>query len=317
MWKISLVIIVAFLGFMWYLYSSVDFSPDYLEDKIFQKNYPTEQALQEVTAADKAKFEKYLSKENSPMPKEHLDILEKEEELAADLVLPRKDINRLLDRGYLKGESGYRLLEDGSSYISVLTKMPGVSIEMIDWWFWWHAAAGERYQIWYPDMHYNLVTDFQGYYEDDTKSHRERLHWSAHLVNEDIGLGKGNILIDFMSPTTFGFDENKLNDQVTIICARAGQPESGAWATDMVHFVRATDDGVEMRSRFWFGHKVRRVSGFGKPILNTILNQPFVKKRLLPPTVGKALFHHCSQEFHNLAAILPQVYAEEFSNGKK
>jgi len=31
----------------------------------------------------------------------------------------------------------------------------------------------------------------------------------------------------------------------------------------------------------------------------------------LPPTLGKGLFHHCSQEFHNLAEILPQVYEEE------
>jgi len=111
-------------------------------------------------------------------------------------------------------------------------------------------------------------------------------------VNEDIGLGKGNILIDFMSPAAFGFDENKLNDDVTII-------------------LRATEDGVELRSRFWFGYKVRRIGGFGQPFFNTILNQPFVKRKLLPPTFGKALFHHCSQEFHNLAEVLPQVYQEE------
>ena len=45
--------------------------------------------------------------------------------------------------------------------------------------------------------------------------------------------------------------------------------------------------------------------------MNTILNQPFVKRQILPQAVGEALFHHCSQEFHNLAAVLPQVYQEE------
>ena len=29
-----------------------------------------------------------------------------------------------------------------------------------------------------------------------------------------------------MSPAAFGFDENKLNDDVTIICARAGSTEA-------------------------------------------------------------------------------------------
>jgi len=296
---------------MWYLNSSVDYSPDYLVEKVIKKNYPTPEGHLGNNPTTQAKFEKYLSKENSPMPKEHLDILEKGENLEADIVLPRSEINRLFDSGYLAGESGYRLNDDGSSYVSALTKMPGVTIEMIDWWFWWHAKEGVRYQIWYPDMHYDIAADFQGHYEDSKKSYQERLHHSVHLVNEDIGLGKGNILIDFMSPAAFGFDENKLNDDVTIICARAGSTDTGTWATDMCHFVRATEDGVELRSRFWFGYKVRRINGFGQPFFNTILNQPFVKRKLLPPTFGKALFHHCSQEFHNLAEILPQVYQEE------
>lgn len=246
------------------------------------------------------------------MPKRHLDILEKEQEMAANAVLPRSGINKLFNKGYLEGENGYRQLKDGSTYVSVLTKMPNVTIGMIDWWFWWHAAEGVRYQIWYPDMHYDIKADFQGYYEDDTKTYRERLHLSSHVVTEDVGLGKDDILIDFMPPATFGFDNKKLNEDVTIICARVGSPDRGVWGTDMCHFVRTTEEGgVEMRSRFWIGHKVRRMSGFGQSILNTILNQPFVKRKLIPKKIGKAMFHHCSQEYHNLAEILPQVYQEE------
>lgn len=258
------------------------------------------------------KFEKHLKKENSPMPKEHLIILDKAEELAANLVLSRNEINQLFETGYLAGENGYRRLDDGSTYVSVLTKMPKVSIDMIDWWFWWHAAEGVRYQIWYPDKHYDISADFQGHYEDETKTYSERLHLSSHLVTEDVGLGKDKILIDFMHPTEFGFDENKLHpDKTTIICARVGQPEKGVWATEMCHFVRKVEQGVEMRSRFWIGNKVQRMGGFAQGFLNAILNRPFVKKNLIPEAVGKAMFHHCSQEYHNLAEILPQVYQEE------
>ena len=258
-----------------------------------------------------AKFSKYLNRENSLMPKEHELILGKGEEMPANLVLPRKDINQLFENGYVKGENGYRQLADGSTYVSVLTKMPKVSIEMIDWWFWWHAKEGVRYQIWYPEMHYDIEANFQGHYEDDTKSFRERLHLSAHLVTEDVGVGKDKILIDFMPPTQFGFDKNKLTETVTIICAKVGAPDKGVWATEMCHFVRQVEKGVEMRSRFWIGHKVERMGGFAQGFLNSILNKAFVKKKLLPKGIGKSMFHHCSQEYHNLADILPQVYEEE------
>ena len=257
------------------------------------------------------KFAKYLNRKNSLMPKEHVMMLHKGEEMAADLVLPRTDINKLFDKGYLAGENGFRQLEDGSTYVAVLTKMPKVSIDMIDWWFWWHAAEGVRYQIWYPEMHYDISADFQGSYEDDTKTYRERLHLSSHLVTEDVGLGKDKILIDFMHPVDFGYNKNKLNEEVTIICARVGSPEKGVWGTEMCHFVRKVEQGVEMRSRFWIGNKVERMSGFAKGLLNAILNRPSVKRKLIPKTVGKAMFHHCSQEYHNLADILPQVYQEE------
>lgn len=245
------------------------------------------------------------------MPEEHLMILDKGEEMATNLVLPRKDINKLFDHGYLAGENGYRQLADGSTFVSVLTKMPKVTIEMIDWWFWWHAKEGARYRIWYPDMHYDIDADFQGHYADNTKSFRERLHLSSHLVTEDVGLGKDKILIDFMHPSQFGFDKNKLAKNVTIICAKVGAPEKGVWATEMCHFVRKVEQGIEMRSRFWIGHKIERMGGFAQGFLNTLLNTAFVKKRLLPKGLEKAMFHHCSQEYHNLADILPQVYQEE------
>lgn len=257
------------------------------------------------------KFEKYLNKENSLIPKEHIQILQRGAEMPANLVLPRTEINQLFNKGYLEGENGFRQLTDGSTFVSVLTKMPKVTIEMIDWWFWWHAKEGVRYQIWYPDMHYDIEADFQGHYEDATKSFRERLHLSSHLVTEDVGVGKDKILIDFMHPTQFGFDTNKLDETVTIICAKVGAPEKGVWATEMCHFVRKVDKGVEMRSRFWIGHKVKRMGGFAQGFLNTVLNTAFVKKNLLPKGIGKAMFHHCSQEYHNLADILPEVYEEE------
>jgi len=257
-------------------------------------------------------FDKYLNRANAPMPKEHLEILKSGKEISTEAILPRNEINQLFNDGYLIAENGFRRLEDGSAYITVLTPMPNVTIDMINWWFWWHAKEGRRYQIWYPDMHYDISADFQGSYHDASKSYQERLQLSTHVVTEDVGLGKEKIMIDFMHPVDFGFDGKKLNpDENTIICARVGSPDKGAWGTEMCHFVRTTDKGVEMRSRFWIGQKIYRMGGFAQGFINSILNSTFIKKKLIPKEVGRCMFHHCSQEYHNLTEILPKLYQEE------
>lgn len=261
------------------------------------------------------KFSKYLNRANSPMPEDHKALLQKGEEMQAAQMLDRRKVNALLDEGYLDGENGYKRQEDGSTYVAVLTQMPKVSVNMIDWWFWWHAAEGVRYQIWYPEMHFDIDSDFGGYYEDESKTYRERLHLSSHLVTEDVGIGKDKILIDFMSPANFGFDETRLDPKIeTIICARVGSPERGVWGTEMCHYVRVKETGVEMRSRFWIGHEVKRMGGIAQGFLNSILNTGFVKRKLLPKELGRSMFHHCSQEYHNLADILPELYREEHTS---
>ena len=161
-------------------------------------------------------------------------------------------------------------------------------------------------------MHYNTTSYFRGSYTDTTKTYSERLHLSTHHVNEDIGSGAEDLLIDFMHPTEFGYKANKLDpSKETIICARVGSEEMGSWGSEMTHFVRTTAEGVEMRSRFWIGNKIYAIDESEKVELNPILNKVFVKKRLIPDAVGPNMFHHCSQEFHNLAEVLPELYLRE------
>ena len=67
-----------------------------------------------------------------------------------------------------------------------------------------------------------------------------------------------------------------------------------------VHLVRKTDEGIEVRNRFWVGYQIVDK----KPVL------------MLPPghahpgEAAQGLFLHDVQEFANLAAILPQLYPE-------
>ena len=74
----------------------------------------------------------------------------------------------------------------------------------------------------------------------------------------------------------------------------------------MVHFVRPTPTGSELRTRLWFGYKatpngVERIPDFqGRPG-----GGPFN-----PGMMAKGLLLHNIKEFTHLAEILPSLYSE-------
>ena len=60
----------------------------------------------------------------------------------------------------------------------------------------------------------------------------------------------------------------------------------------MVHFVRDTEDGVEMRSRFWVGREL-----------------PWIARKIaITPEQLYDLSHHCLSEYTQFASFLPEVY---------
>jgi hypothetical protein len=67
-----------------------------------------------------------------------------------------------------------------------------------------------------------------------------------------------------------------------------------------VHLVRKTSEGIEVRNRFWIGYQIVGK----KPILALPEGARF------PEEAACGLFQHDVQEFANLAAILPQLFAE-------
>ena len=73
----------------------------------------------------------------------------------------------------------------------------------------------------------------------------------------------------------------------------------------MVHFFRPTANGCELRTRFFQGYRCID----GKMVRTLPEGEKF-------PTLApmKALLHHNIKEFTNLAAILPEVYAEFYDD---
>lgn len=246
-------------------------------------------------------YEKYLKRENAPLPEEHLRILQKGEDIPLDGVLKFSEKDKLLEVGYLPFENGFHHFKDGSAYVACLTRMPKVKIEMLYWWFWWHGQEGIRYRIWYPEKHFDVSTDYTGF---------------THFVIEDVGAGKQKLIIHFITPSEFGFSIEKLEnvdfEKLAIFCARVAVKKGPLtiWHTKMCHVARKVENGIELRSRFWIGEEFV-VNGFGEKFFGWLLNKPAVKKRVIPKKIGKNMFHHCAQEYHNLAELLPELYEKE------
>jgi hypothetical protein len=211
---------------------------------------------------------------------------------------------RLLEPGYLETENGYCSKPDGTGFVAVRTPMPGVTREMIDWWFDWHPHDPMRYRIWFPEAHFDI--SFEPARTAGSKSFRGTIHRPV----EDIGVGKSRLRIEFVEPEDFGFLGGD-PPGVTIVCGFAGDDKRKVRHTRMCHYVRDTDDGVEMRSRFWIGTPMTLYSdsAVAGPI-NKILGSSFVRSQAVPKNSAESLAHHCAQEYANLAAILPEHHEQ-------
>jgi hypothetical protein len=200
------------------------------------------------------------------------------------------DAERLLDPAPLAGETGWCELSDGVRYVAVRTELPGVTGEMIDWWFDWHPRDPVRYRIWHPEAHFDNALD-------PPPASGAKPHWGAvHHPVEDVGLGVVHARIAFKRPTELGLSTDALDDPAvaTIVCGVAGDDRLRLFHTPMFHVFLRQGDGVVLRSRFWLGAALR----------------PRVLRRLVPARLPRALARHCAEEYANLGALLPEVHEQ-------
>lgn len=253
----------------------------------------------------KLRYAKYYTKPIAAVPEEKLKYLERP--LDPSLALRIQDRNRLFEPGYLEAEAGYCVLEDGTAYVANLTPMPGVTVEMFDWWFAWHGLGELRYTLWDPEDHHSAVSTAQVQGRCEKLSMKERYYNTTHIIREDIGGGVANIFANFRDPKEMGFRAELIGTPAcgTIVTANCGTYDwPGAMAQVMCHFVRETADGIELRTRFWNGWNILG----GEPV------------KLIPdgtsqsPEVARGLLAHNMREFQNLADLLPRIYPEEKDN---
>jgi len=230
-----------------------------------------------------------------------------------DRALPLSEMNQLLDPGYHDVETGYCITKEGLGYVAVNNVFPGCTVDMIRWWFVWHAAGGNlRYRIWDPYSHFAIAVADQDRRKiiDPQIPLRDKYTDVDHFVIEDTGGGVENIVIRFKKFENMGFDKEKFrNSPVSEIVCGYGTSEFRDNPTGfkapaiMVHSMREISGGIEFRTRFWMGARV--VEGKAYKVI-----PPFVR---IPIEAPMGLAFHNVVEFSNLAVLLPEIY-EEYKN---
>ncbi|MCL1895638.1 MAG: phloretin hydrolase [Clostridiales bacterium] len=263
-----------------------------------------------VSSFDKKKsYYKYFLR---PMAEPPAGRLEAIPETPGDVkdALHINDRNRLFEPGDLPGPFGWWRFGDGTIVIANKVMFPGTTGEMFDWWFTWHPIDRLRYAIWDPEDHFGVFLEDKAKALDMSLSVRER-HWgSTHYIWEDIGSGSVElILAQFMRPADQGYDESRLDTDAcsALICANGfcyGTADTPDMPVVMSHFLRPAEGGSELRSHFWFGWQFED----GEP------KKCIPDGMALPDEMAIGALRHNVIEYTNLAAILPEVYAEEKDN---
>jgi DAPG hydrolase PhiG domain len=203
-------------------------------------------------------------------------------------------------------ENGFALTADGAMVVAARTDLPGVTPAMIDWWFGWHGDSPERYKLWHPLAHVHAAwlsppaPGSQG---------RARYVGATSIVDEYIGSALLRAAMRFLPPAGLGFTEASLDDaeQATIVCARTGLADVPIDVGYLVHHVRRTTGGSEMRSRFFIGG---RYAAGRNSALGTVMAR--AARVFMRPTEAdaRALLVHCAEEMQHLAQFLPALYAQ-------
>ena len=255
-----------------------------------------------VVLTEREKQRDYVKYLNWPMKPPDSQQLEKTlTEINPRNALRLENINEMFEDGR-PGDYGWCIFEDGSSYIASVTNMPGVTTEMIDWWFCWHGMESLRYAIWDPKDHYR-ISQLRSHTErrlNQSLPLNQRIWGTSDFVYEDNGAPVPWVgQISFHDPEEFGIDKKKLAEAGgTIICANTNIVGEIMPRSTFLHYAKKTEGGVSLQSYFWPGWFFA-----GKKLVRNPDAAVSVDRCI-------GLAHHCPNEYTRLADILPHVYEE-------
>lgn len=196
----------------------------------------------------------------------------------------------------LYGEMGYKKMSDNTYLVSMACPMPGVTAEMIKWWFWWHPQASIRYKLWFPGEHMGISYD-KKQREYFSKNSCPEFQNNTHYPIEKIGKAVLPLRIDFVSAEDFGFSRQVMTDNniELIVCGHVGAFRGLVMHTEMAHIFKKTPEGLLLISRFWLGKTMK---------------SRLLKRAIIDENMAISMAEHCYVEYRSLAGILPELYNE-------
>ncbi|OLR93390.1 hypothetical protein BJP25_17480 [Actinokineospora bangkokensis] len=206
-------------------------------------------------------------------------------------------------------ETGYGTLPDGRTvWAAALTRMPGVTAAMWDWWFGWHSGESARYRLWHPDAH-----AYAGLLRDTTTApgltDRQRYIGNTSYVDEFIGGQLEQLAISFLDPAGAGL---RTSDTTTVVYGRVASAQLPIALGYLAHQVRPVAGGAEMRSRFYLNIPgLTSVDALAALAAHNRGEGPALAQPLpFTAEFGRSLMEHCGREMNHLASFLPALYAD-------
>jgi hypothetical protein len=267
--------------------------------------------LVELSAEEKAKpYSKYYYME-FPRPPEMIELINNPRPVDPSRALPIQRLSDMLNPGALPTETGYCVMPDGSGFVALNHKMPGVTAEMIRWWFSWFISEDLRYKIWFPRDHFGteIRDEDRRMLTDPTVPLERKLQnpGPGHVAIESVGAGVARIHIDFMSPEDFGFDMSRYHSPnvATTVCGNVVVPPAGPGEPPeyvaLLHFVRDMPGGIDFRTRFWLGYQIVDK----KPVLMLAPGAHMTEEACF------GIYEHDVHEYSRLAGFLAKLYREQ------
>lgn len=239
------------------------------------------------------KYEKYLRIKNVSVPEEIAAKIKNGGKITP-LLLSEKDA--VLSSHGLWYDAGYTKLPDGNMLVSMYCEMPGITEEMIKWWFHWHPKESARYKLWFPGEHFAISYSRRNkeYFSSEAVPDFEE---NTHYPVEKIGNAVLPLEIRFVSPENFGFSEKALRESgdPLIISGHVGVFRGLVRHTEMAHIFFKTEKGLLLVSRFWIG---------------ALLKTELMRKIIANENIASGMAEHCFIEYRNLAKKLPELYKE-------
>lgn len=232
---------------------------------------------------------KYLSMPNCTVPQDISDHIASGDNVTA-VEFDNKD-NIVLDTTH-HYQCGCTRMSDGSYYVAMYTPMPNVTVEMVQWWFWWHVSSSDRYQAWYPGEH------FRASYNKKNKNYFQSKTVPPFQPNtqypvERIGKLSAPLTINFVTPQQFGFGQQAISSSATIVCGHVGAFRGLIPNTEMSHIFVPAEQGLLAISRFWLGKNVK---------------SKLLRKLLVTDKQAHDMAVHCCIEYRNFDERIPHMY---------